>query len=60
MVVGEQTDGIQSFMGEMSLVQVFDRIFTDQEFSEMLVDCPTFSKQTQTDLIISWKDYTTG
>jgi hypothetical protein len=59
VTVGEQTDGTQSFIGEISLVQLFDRAFTNIEFSQMIVDCPTFSRQSQNGLILSWREYTT-
>lgn len=59
IVVGEETDGSQLFSGEVSLVQLFDRAFTNVDFSQMLIDCPTFSRQPQNGLVISWREYTT-
>jgi hypothetical protein len=59
VIVGEQANGDQSFIGEISLVQVFDRSFTDEDFSEMLVDCPTFSRRPPEGVVIGWTKYTT-
>lgn len=59
VIVGEQTNGDQTFVGELSLVQLFDHSFTSEDFSEMLVNCPSFAQRPQTDLVISWRSYTT-
>jgi hypothetical protein len=58
IVLGEHANGDQTFIGEMSLVQVFDYSFTDEQFMDMLLDCPTFS-HSQNGLVISWLEYTT-
>ncbi|KAI6227308.1 Fibropellin-1 [Aphelenchoides fujianensis] len=59
VVLGENMDGSQQFVGEISLVQVFDRLFTDDLYSEMVVDCPSFSNQQFPELVIPWTGYTT-
>ncbi|KAI6233711.1 Fibropellin-1 [Aphelenchoides fujianensis] len=48
VVLGENMDGSQQFVGEISLVQVFDRLFTDDLYSEMFPE-----------LVIPWTGYTT-